>query len=240
MHLSNIEGGKIYPGTYVDNDHMGDWSMHVTGGTLVDAALPGGTQNLLTSTGEGDLAQITGPLAFEVDVGVPIIFECDLNVSVDASAAAAIFFGFTDSNSAGEIAIEFEDGGANLSANATDAVGFMLEAEDDATWKAVSVNAGTLGANTALTGSTDYAIGTWQRLRVEVGANGDTRYYIGQYNSNNVFQDWSVLTAGETRTAALSTSVRLAPTISVDGRAAAVTLQVREPLFRGPGMEVTG
>ncbi len=240
MHLKNYEGGKIYPGTYVDNDHMGDWSMHVTGGTLVDGALPGGVQNLLTSTGEGDIAQIIGPLAFEVDVGVPIIFECDLNVSVDASTAAAIFFGFTDQNAAGEIPIEFEDGGANLSANATDAAGFMLEAEDDATWKAVSVNAGTLGANTALTGSTDSVVGTWQRLRVAIGASAGVTYSIGQYNSNNLFLGFSVLTAGETRTAALSTSVVLAPTISVDGRAAVVTLQIRNPMFRGPGMEVTG
>jgi hypothetical protein len=238
MHLKNYEGGKIYPGTYVDNDHMGDWSMHVTGGTLVDSALPGGAQNLLTSTGEGDIAQIIGPLAFEVDVGVPIIFECDLNVSVDASTARAIFFGFTDQNAAGEIPIEDEDG--TIGAQATDCVGLMMEVEQDATWQVMSVNAGTTGAQTALTGSTDSVVGVWQRLRVAIGASGDTTVGIGQYNTNNLFLGFSVLTAGETRSAAVSTSVVLAPTISLDGRAAAVTLQVRNPMFRGPGMEVTG
>ena len=106
MSRSKYEGGGLSPGTYLDNHHMGDWSVHVTGGTVVDGGLGGGVQNLLTATGEGDVAQLIGPLAFEVDAGVPIIFEVDVNVSVDGSNAAALFVGFTDQNAAAEIPIE--------------------------------------------------------------------------------------------------------------------------------------
>ena len=69
MTRSNIEGGRLYPGTYVDNDHMGDWSVMIgTGSSLVDSALPGGIVDLVAGTNEGGAVQLVGPRAFEVDV----------------------------------------------------------------------------------------------------------------------------------------------------------------------------
>ena len=236
MTRSNIEGGRLYPGTYIDNDHMGDWSVMIgTGSSLVDSALPGGIVDLVAGTNEGGAVQLVGPRAFEVDVGVPLEFEIDVNPSVDGSDLAAIFMGWTDANVAVEIPIEDEDG--TLETAATDAVGLMLEREQDATWQSTSVINGVDGAQTPLTAASDLVVGTWQRLRVVIGVSATADFYIGDYDGNNNFLGWSGGGSLETRSAAITSSVRLCPIISIDGRAAAFTLQVRNPMFRGPGLE---
>lgn len=211
-----------------------------TGGTIVDSTLPGGGINMTLAAEDDGATQLVGPRAYEVDVGVPIILEADINVSVDASSAAAIFFGLTDNNSDTlEVPIEDEDG--TLETDASDAVGFMMEREQDATWQVVSVAGDTDGAQTALTSATDIATGTWQRLRMEVGASGDATFYIGQYDSNNNFLGWANGgTPLHTRSAAITTSVRMCPIISIDSRNAAVTVQIRDTVVRGHGLEVTG
>lgn len=223
---------------------MGDyWKVLITGttgGTVVDSALPGGGINMTLAAEDDGATQIVGPRAYEVDVGVPIVMEVDVNVSVDASTAAAIFIGLTDNNSDTlEVPIEDEDG--TLATGASDAVGFMLEAEQDATWQAVSVDTDVDGAQTALTSATDYAVGTWQRLRMEVNSSGDADFYIGQYDSSNRFQGWANQgNSLHTRSASHTTSVRMCPIISLDSRNAAVTAQFRNFTIRGNGLEVTG
>lgn len=211
-------------GPYVDASNNGDWLFNFTGGSFAAANTPGGAIAMLTSTGEGDIAEIVGPLAFEADVG-PFSVECEIQVETDASSAAAIFFGFTDRKDATEEpAIEDEDG--TLETDATDAVGIMLEREQDATFQAVSTANGTDGAQTALTGASDVADDTWVKLRVEVAKDASAKFYI-----NDIHQ-----TLGD-RTAAITSSVRMAPVITLDGRAAAVTVWVRNLRAYGPGAE---
>lgn len=207
-----------------DGDVNGAWRFNRagTGGAITSADTPGGAHALAVGAGEDGIAEIVGPLVFEVDEGVPIVAECEVMVETDASAKAAVFFGFTDRNSATEeIAIEDEDG--SLATNATDAVGLMLEREQDATWQAVSVNSDTDGAQTALTEAADVADDVWQKLRVEIGKDADTKFYI----------DDRLLS--HTRSAAVSTDVRLAPVVTLDARGAAVTVWVRNLRAYGPG-----
>lgn len=209
---------------YADGDVNGPWLFNVTTGNFAAADTPGGAQALNATAAETDVAEILGPLAFEVDAGVPIVAECELQVETDASAVAAIFFGFTDRrNKTEEIAIEDEDG--TLATNATDAVGFMLEREQDATWQAVSVHSDVDGAQTPLTDGPDIADDTWVKLRLEIGKDADTKFYINDKLMSHE------------RSAAVSTDVRLAPVITIDGRNAAYTVWVRNLRCYGPGAE---
>ncbi len=244
LHL--LEGGKFHPGTWVDNDHMGDWSVHLgTNATLVDAGVPGGVLQGSIVTSDDSILNLSGPRAFEVDVGVPISFQVDINVTVDADDEACIFVGLTDSNAAGQIPIDDDDG--TIASAATDAVGFLYErgqaAPSGTRWQAVSVAAGTDGTQTALSGSDAVVLGTWMRLRLEIGASADTNFYIATLDaSNNVItQGWNRKTL-RTQLAAVTTSVRLCPIIAqqLHGASSVVTFQTRNAMFRGNGLEVTG
>ena len=209
-----------------DGTTNGPWRFNFsgTGGAITQAAAPGVGFDLAVGAGEDGIAEIVGPLAFEIDAGRPAVVEADVMVETDASSAAAVFFGFTDRNNATEeIAIEDEDG--TLATNASDAVGLMLEREQDATWQAVSVKGDTDGAQTALTDAADMADDVFQNLRVVIGADGDTTFYI----------DGKLLS--HTRSAAITTSVRLAPVITLDARNAAVTVRVKNLRCYGPGAE---
>ena len=89
----------------------------------------------------------------------------------------------------------------------------------------MSVANGTDGAQTVLSDAADYAVGTWQKLKVVIGNDGDTSFYI----------DDKLLS--HTRSAAVTTSVRLAPVVTLDERNAAVTVWVRNLRVYGPGAE---
>lgn len=213
---------------YADGDINGPWLFNFTGGSFGNADTPGGAQALVTSTGEGDIAEILGPLVYECDAGLPITVEAEIMVETDSGACAAVFFGLTDRrDKTEEPAIEDEDG--TLETDATDAVGFMLEREQDATWQAVSSNAGTDGAQTPLTDASDVADDVWQKLQLTIVKNIDgtpeARFYI----------DGKLLS--HTRTSPVATTVRLAPVITLDGRATACTVWVRNFRAIGPGAE---
>lgn len=213
-----------------DGGVNGAWRFNYsgTGGAIAAANVPGGGFDLDVGAGEDGIAEIVGPLVYEVDAGLPVTVEAEVAVITDASAAAAVFFGLTDRNSATEeIAIQDENG--TLVTAATDAVGVMLEREQDATWQAVSVAGDTDGAQTALTDAADVVTGTYQKLQVSIVKNIDgtaeARFYI----------DGKLLS--HTRTGAVTSSVRLAPVITLDARNAAVKVRVRNFRALGPGAE---
>ena len=213
---------------YADGDINGPWLFNYTTGSITNADTPGGAFALVGTAAESDIMEILGPLVFEVDAGLPITVEAEIQVQTDASTAAAVFFGFTDRrDKTEEPAIEDEDG--TLESDATDALGIMLEAEQDATWQAVSVANGTDGAQTPLTDAADYVVGTWQKLQVSIVRNIDgvaqAEFYIDGKKLSH------------TRTAAVTSSVRLAPVITLDERNAAVTVWVRNLRALGPGAE---
>jgi hypothetical protein len=215
-------------GTYVDNDHIGQYSVHIaSGASVTDAgANEGGGLLLIGAADDSGSVQLIGPLDYELDEGAPLSGSVEVNVTVDGGVEAAIFFGLTDQNAASEVPMEDEDG--TLASLATDAVGFMLEVEQDATWQAVSVLSGTDGAQTTLTSANDYAVGTWQRLRYETNGDGDTTFEMWDIDANNHYSYRGVL---HTRSSAVTTSVRLAPVFSIDSRGAALNVQIRNLRF---------
>lgn len=210
----------------------GEWRFNFsgTGGAITEAAVSGGGFDLDVGAGEDGICEIVGPLIYEVDDGLPISVSCDVMVETDASAKAAVFVGLTDRNDATEeIPVEDEDG--TLETDATDTVGMMLEREQDATWQAVSSANGTDGAQTALTDLPDVADDTWAHLEVRIEENEDgaaeTRFFLNGKQ------------ASHTRTGAVTSSIRLAPVVTLDARNAAVTVRVRNLKASGAGANGT-
>lgn len=135
----------------------------------------GGWWRMIPAGDDADANSISGELAWEADEGSPIIFETRMessNVSVTSS-----FVGFSDSVG-DSVVIEDEDG--TLNTVATDAFGFLLEGEQDATWQRMGVDSDADKVQLALTSGVDAANAVTQTLRLEATPqdSGTVRYFI--------------------------------------------------------------
>ena len=127
-------------------------------------------------------------------------------------SVSSIFVGMSDANTeSGAVVIEDEDGTLNTAP--TDAIGFLLEGEQDETWQAVGVQNGTDNTQTALTGGADAADATVQTLRMELSPenSGTVRYYI----------DGELVS---TLTSQFRSSIVMAPVAASDARNSAYTV----------------
>jgi hypothetical protein len=151
---------------------------------LVETAASSATSDVISRHGgwwrqvmagdDGDAACLAGELAWEVDEGAPLIFETRHRNS--AVASSSIFCGMSDANG-DSVVIEDEDG--TLNTVATDAFGFLLEGEQDATWQRMGVQSDTDNTQSAMTDATDAANDTSQSLRMEAYAHtSGTVYYF--------------------------------------------------------------
>jgi hypothetical protein len=152
---------------------------------LVETAASSATQDVISRHGgwwrqvlagdDADALCLAGENAWEVDEGAPLVFETRLQTSVAASTS--IFVGMSDANS-DSVVIEDEDGTINTVA--TDAFGFLLEGEQDATWQRMGVQNDSDNTQAAFTGTTDAANSTTQTLRMEAYASssGTVLYFI--------------------------------------------------------------
>lgn len=112
--------------------------------------------------------------------------------------------GITDDNATDEIPITLN--GGTLSANATNAAGFIFSSDESSSyWYCVSVKAGTLGSQTACALSDGPVADTYQTFRIECNALGDLRYFI---------DGREVQTSGAARTAAIATTTIVCPSVA--------------------------
>ena len=172
----------------------------------------GGWWRQVLAGDDADATLIAWELTWEIDEGFPIIMETRLQTSVAASSS--IFVGVTDNNAeSGAVVIEDEDG--TLNTVATDAYGFLLEGEQDATWQAVGVDSDTDKTQAAMTGTTDAANATTQVVRTEAWPtdSGTVFYYVD-----------GVL--GSKRTSWVDTSLVLCPAVSSDDRNTAYNVDI--------------
>ena len=179
----------------------------VSGASLAPVSGHGGWYRSTGSTGEGDYTVLAGQLAWEVDEGHPLIFECRTRCNLVANSS--LFFGFTDAVADTGPPIEDEDG--TLGANADDAFGFLLEGEQDATWQAVGIDTTVHNTQLALTLGADAANSVIQTVRLEANPNssGTVHYFI----------DGALVS---TRTSWFDSSIVYCPVVTTDGRATAV------------------
>lgn len=191
-------------------DNVTNFNEGSTGGSEDITNKHSGWWRLTTSTGEGDYAFISGEVAWEIDEGHPLIME--VRVKSDAVASTSCFIGMTDAVD-DQVTIEDEDG--TLESDPDDAFGFMLEGEQDVTWQAVAVDSTVDETQVALTKGADAVDDVIQTLRLEANPNdsGTVKYFIdGELVSTQI--GW------------FDSSIVYCPVVSLDGRAAAVNLDI--------------
>ena len=134
------------------NKH-GGWWRQVIGGNDADAVL------------------LAGERMFEADEGFEINFEVAVRSSVGLTTAC--FLGLTD-DPVESIAVIIENEDGTLNSVASDAVGFLLDAEAASTgltWQAAGVQNDVDNSLVALTEAADFAADTTQYLRMELNPN---------------------------------------------------------------------
>ena len=147
----------------------------VSGATASAASdAEGGVGRIALGANEGDVGNFATPVIWRPDRGSPLIVEARVRTS-DADKSS-IFFGLTDDL---DDTVIIEDENGSLNTVPTDAVGFLLEGEQDETWQAVSVKNNVDGAQTPLGDDAfDAKNNRWQLLTLIVNEKGDVKFYI--------------------------------------------------------------
>ncbi len=184
-------------------------------------SINGGAVRIPLGGDGGDTGQVYGPLAFEPDES--IICAMQVRFRITDVSVSSVFVGWTDQVAASEVAIEDEDG--TLETNATDAVGILLEGEQDGTWQTVGVQNGSDNSQAASTNISDLADSEWTTVRIEIDALNS--------GSMKVIVDGVELKTANTNTKNFTTSflrssIVYAPTIGADDRDASYNLDVAE------------
>ena len=170
-----------------------------------------GVVGLITGTSSGNRSQLVTGLNHKADDGT-LIYVCTALNLTDV-ATRANFFGWTDTVS---IENPIELSGVTITANATDAVGFVYDTA--ATTDVIYIQGVKAGAATALKAATNPVTGgtytpvagTYDEYRIEVNTDGDASFFInGEY----------VGTVED----AVTTSVLLTPTALVETRTTAAS-----------------
>ena len=117
-----------------------------------------------------------GPVIIRPEYGGPI--EVAVRVRTSDADKSSIFFGLTDaSTETNAVMIEDEDG--TLNTVPADAVGFLLEGEQDETWNGIWVNSNSDGDLTPLGHNAyDAKNNRWQMLHMQVYSDGTVRWYV--------------------------------------------------------------
>ena len=159
-------------------DNVTDLNETVVSGATQDVTNKhGGWWRQVMAGDDADAALIAGERMFEADEGFPLIFEAGVRSSTGNTTAA--FLGLTD-DPVETVAVVLEDEDGTLNTVATDAVGFMLEGEQDLTWQAMGVQNDVDNTQLALTLGADFAADTTQYVRMELNPNdsGTVLYFI--------------------------------------------------------------
>lgn len=189
-------------------------------------AINGGASRLALGGDDADAGQFHGPLAFEPDESILCGMQTRFRSSVVATAS--LFVGWTDQNSASEVPIEDEDG--TLASAATDAMGILLEGEQDGTWQTVGVQSGTDNAQAVSTNIDDLVLATFTTVRVDVNPadSGTMKVIVDGVDLKTANTGSTRQTSDNVTTSFFDSSVVYSPVISADDRGSAYNMDVAE------------
>lgn len=229
-HINWVEDMSM-PQAILDADTsflVGRVIVRVNDGTteVTSLAINGGASRLTLGGDDADTGQFHGPLAFEPDESI----TCGMQVRIRSSvvATASLYVGWTDQNSASEVPIHDEDN--TLVTNATDAMGILLEGQNDVTWRTVGVQGNTDNAEGASTNIDDLVLATFTTVRIDVNPadSGTMKVIVDGVDlitgaTTNTRQSGNNVT-----TSFFDSSVVYAPVVSADDRATTYTFDVAE------------
>ena len=193
---------------------------------VTTVGINGGAARLALGGDNSDTGQFYGPLAFEPDESITVGMQVRLRTS--SITIDAIYVGWTDRNDASEVPIHDENG--TLVTTATDAMGVMLEGEQDATWQTVGVQGGTDKAQAASTNISDLVVDTFTTVKLEVNP-ADTGTMFVEVDGVELATANTTLTrptGNNVTTAFFDSSIVFAPVISGDDRGTSYNLDVAE------------
>ena len=191
----------------------------------------GGASRLALGGDDADTGQFHGPLAFEADESNTMSMKTRFRVT-DVSVSS-IYVGWTDQNSASEVPIEDEDG--TLATNATDAMGVLLEGQQDGTWQTVGVQNATDNSQAASTNIADLTDSEWTTVLVAANAadSGTMRVDVDGAQLVTANTTSTVSSGSNVTTSFFRSSIVLCPVLSADDRNTAYHLDVAEMAWWG-------
>ncbi len=178
----NIEGDMLpermtsidwYDQTAIDltNDYTS-----TLGGTNDAVALTAGGTNgvtLTTGTGDNEVSFLATGLIFDITQAPAIATKLELT---DVSGTFA-YWGFSDATSEATPIATIDADGGTLTAGATNAVGFVIDADlDSSSIYCASVNAG--GAVQSVDSGLAYTNGQTKILKIAVDTSGNARFFV--------------------------------------------------------------
>lgn len=181
-HRTNITGNPSssrYCGVdwfdQVALDTTNDYTVTL-GGTSDNAALSAGGATgltLTTGTADNEVSFLATGLIFDISKNP----EIETRVTITDVSGTSFFFGFSDANTESTPAstIDYADG--TLAAAATDAVGFVCDA-DKATSSLYGASIATGGAVGATDTAIDWTDGVTHVLRVQLNTEGDAYFWV--------------------------------------------------------------
>lgn len=187
----------------------------------------GGASRLTLGGDDADTGQFHGPLAFEPDESILCGMQTRFRSSVVATAS--LYVGWTDQNSASEVPIHDENN--SLVTNATDAMGILLEGENDGTWRTIGVQGGTDNSEGPSTNIDDLVLATFTTVRVDVNPadSGTMRVIVDGVDLKTAVTENTRQSGNNVTTSFFDSSIVYAPVVSADDRAnSGYTLDVAE------------
>lgn len=146
------------------------------GGTSDAGALTAGGEpgfKGTTGTGDNEVSFLATALIFDITQAPEI--ECNLKIT-DVSGTI-VYFGFSDATSETTPAATIDADSGTLTAAATDAAGFVIDADlGTSSIYAASVNNG--GTVASRDSGIDWADNETKRLRVKLDSSGNARFYV--------------------------------------------------------------
>ena len=146
------------------------------GGTSDAGALQGGGYagfKGTTGTGDNEVSFLATPLVFDITQS-PII---EAKIEITDVSGTFVYLGFSDAATESTPAATIDADGGTLTAVATNAVGFVIDADKgSSSVYCASVNAG--GTVQSVDTGIDYTDGQSKRLRIALDTSGNAKFYV--------------------------------------------------------------
>jgi len=151
------------------------WTSTLDGTSDAVAASGGGICGLTMTTGTGDneVSFLASPLIFDIS-NEPII---ETVIDIDDVSGSVVYFGFSDANTETSPAATIDYADATLAAAATDACGFVIDADKGSS----SIYAASIATGGSVTGTDtglDWTDGQKKTLRIALDTSGNARFYV--------------------------------------------------------------
>jgi hypothetical protein len=164
-----------YDGVALDTTN--DYTQTLGGTSDAGALCAGGEHGFLGTTGTGDneISFLATGLIFDITQEP----EIETKLEITDVSGTVVFWGFSDATSETTPAATIDADSGTVTAVATDAVGFLIDADlSTSALYCVSVNNGGTAQSLAASPAVAWANGESRRLRIKLDSSGNANFYV--------------------------------------------------------------